>query len=454
MPAKPPSDRSQNTNNKRWRSFLARWRWFVPGMGVKRYVLILGLALALLLVGFLQFARSGPFQPFFNRVTIFVTELPLFGQQLWVSGLLLLLLGLLLVAVAVIALNRSILRSLGRHPGEALEAIYVRRTLAQGPRIVALGGGTGLANLLSGLKHYTANLTAIVTVADDGGSSGRLRRDLDIPAVGDLVDCYAALSDDPALAELLTHRFDRGELKGHTFGNLMIATLAEQQDFAQASSAMNAMLAVRGRVIPATSENVTLLAELDDGSQVRGESALAASKGRTRRVRQMRLEPAAPAAVAEAVTAIENADFIIIGPGSLFTSLIPPLLVPAVALALRQSRADLLYIANIMTEAGETDGLSVFDHAKALAEHLGRWPDVVLANNAPVAAAVERAYAAEGAAVAALEPARFAALTSNRRQPRVKLWLAALTENGAGQHSPALLAQAIIKKLIYQRLWR
>jgi hypothetical protein len=218
-----------------------RWRWFVPGLGVKRYILLLSFGLLILVVGFTQFARMGPANRFFNSIVIMLAEVSRGGRlPLWTLGVGLTTVGAIMVSLGVVGLNRSILRAMGTAPEDTLDRMFVARALHRGPRIVAIGGGTGLSNLLAGLKRYSANLTGIVAVTDDGGSSGRLREMLGMPAPGDLTDCYAALSDSPILANLLTHRFERGAgLEGHTFGNLLLATLSEERGFAQATLAAN-----------------------------------------------------------------------------------------------------------------------------------------------------------------------------------------------------------------------
>ncbi len=418
---------------------LERWRWFVPGMGVKRYALLIGFGLALLLIGFFQFARIGPWREFFSDFMEQVGMLIPGHWPRWVTGASLFAFGVAVVAAGIGGLNRSILRAIGAKPLETLDTIYARRTLSRGQRIVAIGGGTGLSNLLSGLKVYSSNLTAIVAVTDDGGSTGRLRAALGMPAPGDLTDCYAALSDSPLLASLLTHRFTRGEgIEGHTFGNLLLATLSEERgDFAEATLAVNEILQVRGQVIPATSAAAVLVAELEDGTRVIGESKLR-DRPEGVRIQRLRLEPAVLPAMPQAIDAIQNAELIVIGPGSLYSSVIPPLLVPEVNAALRATPAKVVYIVNIMTEAGETDGMSALDHVKALQTHLGRVPDVVLVNTAPIAEAMLERYRAERAEAVEIDPAAF-------RFAGIRAHGATLTRSGGGQHDPDELSAALVR---------
>jgi uncharacterized cofD-like protein len=422
-----------------------RWRWFVPGLGVKRYVLILSLGLLVLVVGFAQFSRMGPANRFFNGIVIALSEVSRGGKlPLWTLGVGLTTLGAVMVILGVIGLNRSILRAMGSAPEETLDRMFVARALHLGPRIVAIGGGTGLSNLLAGLKRYSANLTGIVAVTDDGGSSGRLREMLGMPAPGDLTDCFAALSDSPVLANLLTHRFERGAgLEGHTFGNLLLATLSEQRGFAQATLAVNEILNVRGSVIPATSQAVVLLSELSDGRVVRGESALRLEK-REQRVVRARLEPANPPAMLAALEAIGDAELIVIGPGSLYTSIIPPILVPEVAAAIRASSARVAYVANIMTEAGETDGMNALDHVRALEAHLGRLPDVIVVNDSVIPLATLDRYRLELAEVALVG-------TAELERAGIEVYPASLAVDGKAQHDPRVLALALVRLLAERR---
>jgi len=257
----------------------------------------------------------------------------------------------------------------------------------RGARIVAVGGGHGLATLLRGLKEYTNNLTAIVTVSDDGGSSGRLRRTLGILPPGDIRNCLAALSDDEAmLAQLFQYRFPNGAsgLDGHSFGNLFITALAEiTGSFEEAIAESGRVLSVSGRVLPSTLHDVRLLADvmlphLVSEIRVEGESRIPESTGKVRRVW---LEPNTPPAFPEAVQAILSADLIVIGPGSLYTSILPNLLVPDISAAIRSSRALKMFICNVATQLGETEGYSCGDHLRAIEEHVGSGLfDIVVSN--------------------------------------------------------------------------
>jgi len=389
---------------------LGTWRlWLTPGMGVKRYVALAVVGALLLVLGAVGLAlwsfgeeRSAISEP----IEQLLTSTDWYRLGAWVS-LLLALLGVVVSVTAVASLNRSLLSNWLPHPGDAARLLNRRLQLARGPRVVALGGGSGLSNLLRGLRAHTSNLTAVVAVSDNGGSSGRLRAEFDMPAPGDLTDCLAALSDNESeLASLLQYRFTRGrELRGHTFGNLLITTLTEMEgDFARALKVINRLLDLSGAVYPAAAQPVNLLVTKASGEEVEGEEQLRQLPGAVASVRTV---PEAPHGLPEVTIALLEADLIVLGPGSLFSSTIPPLLVPSIQEALNRSRARLVYVANIMTEAGETDGFDAFDHVAALMRHGVRKPDTVLINSAPVDPARLENYRSEGAELVAGARERF-----------------------------------------------
>ncbi|HHT48965.1 MAG TPA: uridine diphosphate-N-acetylglucosamine-binding protein YvcK [Firmicutes bacterium] len=272
------------------------------------------------------------------------------------------------------------------------------RLLEREARIVVIGGGTGLGTILRGLKKITHNLTAIVTVADDGGSSGRLRKEFGILPPGDIRNCLIAMADlEPLMEQLMQYRFNGGSgLAGHNFGNLFLTAMTGiTGDFQKAIEASVKVLAVKGRIFAATLDNVSLRAELQDGEIVKGESTIGQSKAPIKRVY---LEPAAAKAVPESLQAIAEADLIILGPGSLFTSVIPPLLVNEILAAVKNSAATKIYICNVMTQRGETDGFTAADHLRALLEHTdGKLVDYMIINNQEVPPEARAAYAEEGA---------------------------------------------------------
>jgi uncharacterized cofD-like protein len=262
------------------------------------------------------------------------------------------------------------------------------------PHIVCIGGGTGLSVILRGLKKLSAEITAIVTVADDGGSSGRLRNDLQMPPPGDIRNVMIALADtEPLLESVFQYRFENGGgLKGHTLGNLMIAALKEiTGDFTQAVKEMSKVLAVRGRVFPASEQDVTLIAEMIDGTIVKGESQIPKTG---KKIHRVFLHPPEPRPLEEAISAIADADGIVVGPGSLYTSILPNLLVKNMTESIRASHASKIYVCNVMTQPGETDHFTASDHVRAIYDHVGeRLFDQVIVNNEVPPLEVQRRYA-------------------------------------------------------------
>jgi len=362
------------------------WRWLHPGIGVKRWLFLLGLGITCIGLGFayllVNIYRQQPLPTFFYYLTLqFLHRL--------VRAALFAGLGLVAVVVAVVQLSRSLLAPFLRPGQELAKTLFQHRQRGRGPKVVVIGGGTGLATLLRGLKEHTTNITAIVTVADDGGSSGRLRRELGVLPPGDFRNCIAALADAESLTtQLFQYRFGQGDgLDGHSFGNLFIAAMADVTgSFERAILESGRVLAVQGRILPSTLDNVTLCADLrgeDEAagalSRVEGESSITAAEWPIERVF---LQPDRVRAYPEAIRAILEADLIVAGPGSLFTSVLPNLLVEDIARAIRASRAVKVYVCNVATQKGETDGFSVGDHMEAIQGHVGR--DVfhyVLAND-------------------------------------------------------------------------
>ena len=271
----------------------------------------------------------------------------------------------------------------------------------KGPAVVCIGGGTGLSTLLRGLKSVTNNITAIVTVSDDGGSSGILRDELGMPPPGDIRNCMQALSNaEPTIEKLMDYRFDSGSLSGQSFGNLFLAAIYGISDsFDKAVVKMGEVLSITGRVLPVTIDDVYLWAHFEDGSMCVGESKIAAAKNeRHSRIKRVELAPADAKALPECLRAIEEADLIVLGPGSLYTSIIPNLLVRGVVDALQSSDALKLYVCNVMTQPGETDDYSVSEHIREIFEHAGgKLFEYSLVNNKPVSDEVLRRYIEDGA---------------------------------------------------------
>ena len=367
-----PSKNSQDQRQSRWSGLL---KLFYPGMGMKRWFLLGAMGIAVCSIGFAYLLRK-----------VFELRFPDFLPSYY-EGVLLLGGGAFVILLAIYGLYRTIgpLILASDNIDSLAEEIYTRRSRGRGPRVVAIGGGTGLSVLLRGLKSYTDNLTAIITVADDGGSSGRLRRELGVLPPGDFRNCLVALSDEETLlTELFQYRFDQGDgLKGHSFGNLFIVAMTNvTQSFQRALSESSRVLAVHGQLVPATVTNLNLSARLRDGDTVRGESNITERGGQ---IDRLFIDPPDAEAFPQAVEAIQQAQLIVIGPGSLYTSILPNLLVRGIAEAVRDATANKVYVCNVATEKGETEGYSVAEHVQALQAHT--FPtivDCVVANNKPV----------------------------------------------------------------------
>ncbi len=286
-------------------------------------------------------------------------------------GPIVLLIGILLIGVGQNRSINSIQKALVPQKDTFLvDALRVKSKLSKGPNIVAIGGGTGLSTLLKGLKNYSSNISAIVTVTDDGGSSGVLRKQLGVQPPGDIRNCLAALSnEEPMLTRLFQYRFSRGDgLEGHTFGNLFLSALTTiTGSLEKAVQASSKVLSVQGQVIPATGIDVMLWAELDSGEKIFGESLISKS---TKPINRIGCIPENPPALPAAIESIREADLIVLGPGSLFTSLLPNFLVPEIVEALLKNNSPKIYISNLMTQPGETDGLDVFQHIKSIERQL------------------------------------------------------------------------------------
>jgi len=350
-------------------------RLLVPGLGIKRWMLLGAAGISICSMGIAYLLRK-------FLALGFPDFLPGYFE-----GVLLMGGGILLMLLAVYGLYRSvgplILDSSSLH-GIA-NTIYTRRSLSRGPRIVTIGGGTGLSVLLRGLKTYTDNITAIVTVGDDGGSSGRLRRELGVLPPGDFRACLVALSEDESLvSELFQYRFVQGDgLKGHSFGNLFIAAMAEVSgSFVQALSESSKVLAVHGSIVPTTTANLQLSAKLADGTVIKGEHNISEAGGQ---IDQLMIDPPDAAAHPLALEAIRNADLIVIGPGSLYTSILPNLMVKGLTEAIAEAPANKVYVCNVATERGETEGYTVAAHHEVLKRHtIAGLVDFVVANESPV----------------------------------------------------------------------
>ncbi len=354
-------------------------KWFTVGLGVKRWLLLLALGIGIIALS-LAFAILE-----LAQATLAARSLPSIG---WIEIGAGVLVGLLLCGIAEFKLSRNILAPYRKMvQGRVIDAVYRHSMTQKGIKVVAIGGGTGLPSVLKGMKPYTGNITAIVTVADDGGSSGRLRRELGVLPPGDLRNNIAALADDESLmTQLFQYRFNSGDLGGHAFGNLFISALAGVTGSLEtALIETERVLNIQGSVLPATLNDVTLVANIRQASKtrlltVRGESNITEAGGV---IEKLSVEPENAEAYRGSVQAILNADIICLGPGSLYTSILPNLLVKGIAEALRATSAYKVYICNIAMQPGETSGYTVADHVLALERHIGRGVfQAVLANNA------------------------------------------------------------------------
>ena len=378
-------------------------RWLQPGLVVKRWLLTSGLGLMMALLGGAVWADLKPIywilEALSDLLGIITTVMP---RE--VTGPLVLIIGMGLVLWGQSRSFGAIQQALAPDKDTVLiDALRAKSRLNRGPNIVAIGGGTGLSTLLSGLKRYSSHITAIVTVADDGGSSGVLRRELGVLPPGDIRNCLAALStEEPLLTRLFQYRFSAGNgLEGHSFGNLFLSALtAITGNLETAITASSRVLAVQGQVVPATNADVRLWAELENGERIEGESNIGHAKSPIVRLGCL---PERPPALPRALEAIANADLIVLGPGSLYTSLLPNLLVPELVAAIQRSRAPRLYICNLMTQPGETDGLDVRGHLRAIEAQLAslgiqqRLFNAVLAHNDLATSPLVEHYRSRGA---------------------------------------------------------
>ncbi len=420
-------------------------KWLVPGIRVKRYVALVFLGVVLVAFGAVLLADGvsvGVLRVLYGIVwfSSWVS-----GGQPWglvATGAALALGGLYCVFLGVRATVRSVAAVfLPRGDHRLAELLVQRRALGRGPRIVALGGGTGLSTLLRGLKRYGVSITAVVTVFDDGGSSGRLRRELGVLPPGDINDCLVALAEaEPLMARLFQYRFDRGDLKGHSFGNLFLASMTGVAgDLVSAIRLASRVLAIRGQVLPATMDNIVLCAEFLDGTHVEGESAIPQAR---KAIRRVYLKPPTARPLREVLDAIAQADLILLGPGSLYTSVLPNLLVPGVAEALHRASAPVVHVVNVMTQPGETDGYRASDHVRAVVDHAGPVVRAALVNTQkPRNELLLARYRAEGAFP--VEPD----LDRIRLMGVEPFGFALVSETDLVRHDPARLAEAVLEVL-------
>jgi uncharacterized cofD-like protein len=353
--------------------------WLLPGLEVKRWFMLLILGAIFAAIGICIIYNLRPIYYLIKMIMNIAQMLPsgIIGWALIITGAILFFIGWLKTNYSILDVNNE------RNRHAVLEDLYRRRKLNRGPKIVAIGGGTGLSTMLKGIKKITNNITAVVTVGDDGGSSGKLREELGVLPPGDIRSCIAALADDEDLvAKLFQFRFkDCSGLSGHSFGNLFLTAMcAITGDMVRAVKESSKVLSIRGRVLPSTLDDMRLVAEMDDGTIIKGESNIPESG---KKIKRLFSEPDNCKALEDVIFAIHDADLIILGPGSLYTSVIPNLLINSIAKAVNDAKAKKIYVCNIMTQPGETDGFKVSDHLKVLINHAkyDKIVDAVLVNN-------------------------------------------------------------------------
>ncbi|MBD7911102.1 MULTISPECIES: gluconeogenesis factor YvcK family protein [Clostridium] len=360
--------------------------WLKPGIKVKRWIVFGVLGVLLIAFGFTELVTRRVYDIYYRVFYIFLNITGIFVIYTAVTET---------MKSIIVMINKGYLKvSLDSKKIESL--IYEKRLLVKGPKIVVIGGGTGLSTMLRGLKYYTSNITAIVTVGDDGGGSGDLREDLGMLPPGDIRNCILALADtEPLMHDLLQYRFQDGRLKNQSFGNLFLAAMAGISDnFEDAVQKMSSVLAVTGKVLPVTLDDMQLVATLENGKTVCGESQIPEEAIKQKsRIKRLIINPEDAEPLPEALQAIKEADAVVIGPGSLYTSVVSNLLVKKISTAIRRSEALKIYISNIMTQPGETDGFTVSDHLKVIKRYGGRdIVDCVIANSGQLSDDVKDQY--------------------------------------------------------------
>lgn len=434
----------RNIETRRTSYRVNQWaKWLSPGLFVKRWLLISVVGVLLSLLGLAISIRLKPIFRVMQFIETFLSTLTTIIPN-YISGPLVLGIGILLLVWAQGRTVGAIADALRPDNGEELvDLLRNHRRLNRGPKIVVVGGGTGLSTLLRGLKHYSSNITAIVTVADDGGSSGRLRRENGVLPPGDIRNCLSALAaEEKLLTELFQYRFRAGKgLEGHSFGNLFLTAMSDiTGDLERAIAASSQVLAVRGEVLPATLCDVNLWAELADGRCITGESSISEAGGQ---IVKIGCVPANPPALPKALQAIEEADFIILGPGSLYTSVIPNLLVPQITEAIARKDVPTIYACNIMTQPGETQGYTVADHIKAIDIACGRqlFNAVLVQSQSPSAQALIR-YAQDNSHPVFVD--REAVRKLGRQIVSANV-MEEDAETGYVRHNPHLLARVLLR---------
>ena len=415
--------------------------WLKPGIKVKRWLAFGVLGVLLIVFGIIELINRREYTVAFKMFYITLIFTGIFVIYLSTVEIMKSVIYLVNKGEIKVALNNSRIESL----------IGEKRLLIKGPKIVVIGGGTGLSTMLRGLKYYTSNITAIVTVGDDGGGSGKLREDLGMLPPGDIRNCILALADtEPIMKELLQYRFTDGNLKNQSFGNLFLAAMDGISDnFEDAVQKMSSVLAVTGKVIPVTLDDMQLKAVLKNGNVVKGESQIPKEAIKQKSpIERLMLEPENAVPLKEALDAIKEADAIVMGPGSLYTSVIPNLLVNKISSAVRKSKAYKVYISNIMTQPGETDGFTASDHLKTIQKYGGKdIVECVIANCGAISDELKEKYNKEGAKIVELDE-------ENIKNQGVDLIVGNLIkmESGFIKHDADYLAQILVETIMEKHL--
>ncbi len=415
--------------------------WLKPGIKVKRWLAFGVLGVLLIVFGIIELINRREYTVAFKMFYITLIFTGVFVIYLSTVEIMKSVIYLVNKGEIKVALNSSRIESL----------IGEKRLLIKGPKIVVIGGGTGLSTMLRGLKYYTSNITAIVTVGDDGGGSGKLREDLGMLPPGDIRNCILALADtEPIMKELLQYRFTEGNLKNQSFGNLFLAAMDGISDnFEDAVQKMSSVLAVTGKVIPVTLDDMQLKAVLKNGNVVKGESQIPKEAIKQKSpIERLMLEPEDAVPLKEALDAIKEADAIVMGPGSLYTSVIPNLLVNKISSAVRKSKGYKVYISNIMTQPGETDGFTASDHLKTIQKYGGKdIVECVIANCGAISDELKEKYNKEGAKIVELDE-------ENIKNQGVDLIVGNLIkmESGFIKHDADYLAQILVETIMEKHL--
>lgn len=372
----------------------SKLKWLYPGMKIKRYLIFLPVGLIFVIFGTALFINQS-YDYIIRKIAIFALQA--YGINVGnayenvILASVFLIIGFIIIYAAIKKTVYSIVKAVSPQTDSIVDSVYEKRKLVAGPNIVVIGGGTGLSTMLRGLKEYTGNLTAVVTVTDDGGSSGLLRQEMGILPPGDIRNCLVALAGrEETMENLLQYRFDEKNFSGHSFGNLMLGALTDiTGDFQSAVTKLSDILAIRGKVYPCSLTSVQLKAEFEDGAVIEGETKISAYG---KKIKKMSLNRKNVKTSPEVIEAVRNADLIVLGPGSLYTSIIPNLLVEDIKNAVNASSAKKVYVCNVMTQSGETEDFSAFDHYKTVKKYLNGKIDYCILNNKKPDESVINAY--------------------------------------------------------------